>query len=116
MIDCPAGKITGHAILWQFQEASLNILKKLFSNPGTTSNLYQFSVKCNRCGEIIQGKVNTDYELSLETDERGTAFYICRKVLIGNAHCYQQVEVILKFDENRHLIDKRLTGGQFVDE
>ena len=93
----------------------MNFLKKLFSDPGKARNFYHFSVKCDRCGEIIQVKVNTDYELSLEIDEAGTSFYICRKVLIGNAHCFHQIECILKFNENRHLIDKQLSGGQFVD-
>ncbi len=93
----------------------MSFLKKLFSDPGTARNFYHFSVKCDRCGEIIQVKINTDNELSLEIDEAGTSFYICRKVLIGNAHCFQQIECILKFDENRHLIDKQLKGGKFVD-
>jgi len=115
-IERPPGSKAGHAILWQFQEVPVSFLKKLFSDPGTARNFYHFSVKGDRCGEIIQVKVNTDYELSLEIDEAGISFYICRKVLIGNGHCFQQIICILKFDENRHMIDKQLTDGQFVDE
>ena len=43
-----------------------------------------------------------------------TAFF-CRKVLIGEQHCFHPVEVELKFDAKRKLVERNITGGEFVD-
>jgi hypothetical protein len=51
----------------------------------------------------------------MEMDEKGKLIYTCRKVLIGGGRCFQQVEVIFKFDESRAVIDRKITGGEFVD-
>ena len=76
--------------------------------------MYSFAVKCNRCGEIIQARVNLSNELSVEYNEKGNAaVYLCRKVLIGNQHCFQPIEVTLKFDSRHRLIEQQVTGGQF---
>jgi hypothetical protein len=37
-------------------------------------------------------------------------------VLIGQQHCYQQIEVTLTFDAKRNLIDQKIQGGKFVEE
>ncbi len=93
----------------------MNFIKKLFSPPRRTGTYFPFSVKCNRCGETISGQVNVNNEPSMEMDEKGKLIYTCRKVLIGGARCFQQVEVIFKFDESRAVIDRKITGGEFVD-
>ncbi len=93
----------------------MNFFKSLFSSPRPTGTFYPFSVKCKRCGEIIQGQVNVYNEPSLEFDEKGKPIYICRKVLIGNEHCFQQIEVVFKFDEGRRVIDRTIGGGDFTD-
>lgn len=93
----------------------MNFLKSLFSSPRPAGTFYPFSVKCKRCGEIIQGQVNVNNEPSLELDDQGKTFYICRKVLIGSGHCFQQIEVVLKFDEDRRVIDRKVGGGEFTD-
>jgi hypothetical protein len=43
-----------------------------------------------------------------------TAFF-CRKVLIGEQHCFHPVEVELKFDAKRKLVERNITGGEFVN-
>ena len=90
----------------------MGFLKKLFGGGETSqgSDFYTFSVSCDRCGEIIEGKVNMNNDLSLD-DEGG---YYVRKVLMGSKRCFQQVEVILKFDASRRLIQKQAGGGKFV--
>ncbi|HEX9029803.1 MAG TPA: hypothetical protein VF823_11565 [Anaerolineales bacterium] len=76
---------------------------------------YWLSVKCNRCGEVIRARIDLRNDLSLNYEE-GEAPYFCHKTLIGSQHCYQPVEVELKFDANRKLVERQAQGGQFVDE
>jgi hypothetical protein len=93
----------------------MNFLKKIFSAPASpASNFYSFAVKCNRCGEIIEGRINLYNDLSVEY-EGNKSEYSVRKVLMGSGRCFQQIEVELKFDEPRKLLEKHVTGGQFVE-
>jgi hypothetical protein len=95
----------------------MNFFKKLFSPaPPAPGKFYNFSVKCKRCGEIIHGQVNVFNDPSLEFDEKGQPYYICRKVVVGNQMCFQPIEVIFKFNEARHLLDRQITGGEFVND
>jgi hypothetical protein len=91
----------------------MNFLKKLFSSPGPTSRYYQFQVKCKRCGEIIDGRVDLYNDPSVDYEGQKPV-YICRKVVMGSSHCYQQVEVTFKFDENRKVLEKTAVGGDFI--
>jgi len=94
----------------------MGFLKKLFggfeSKP--EKRYYTFSVKCNRCGEVIEGRVDLDNDLSLDYEDGGTVYFV-RKGLIGDNRCFQQIEVEMKFTSNRELIEKQATGGQFAD-
>lgn len=92
----------------------MGFLKKLFgggpASPG--SDFYTFNVRCNRCGEAIEGKVNLANDLSID-DEGG---YVARKVLMGSGHCFQQIEVILHYDAEKKLQEREINGGKFVEE
>jgi hypothetical protein len=96
----------------------MNFFKKLFSGGSSASQrrYFAFQVKCKRCGEIIEGHVDTSNDLSVEYEPGGDIFY-ARKVLIGDGskHCYQQIEVGMKFDKDRRLIEKTIVGGTFVE-
>ncbi len=99
----------------------MTFFKKLFGPSASSAsapkgNFYPFAVKCRRCGEVIQGQVNVFNDPSLEYDENGKPYFTCRKVLMGSGACFQQIEVILKFDEPRRLLDRQITGGEFVEE
>ena len=93
----------------------MGILKKLFSsNPSKPEKrYYTFQVKCKRCGEIIEGRVDLDNDLSLNDEEKS---YIVRKGLIGGNRYFQQIEVELTFDSNRLLLEQTITGGTFVED
>ena len=94
----------------------MNFFKKLLTPPPSNrGKFYPFAVKCKRCGEIIQGQVNVNNEPSVEYNEDGKPFFICRKVLLGNGQCFQQIEVLFKFNELRGLLDRQITGGEFVE-
>ena len=92
----------------------MSFFKKLFGGgtPSSNANFYIFNVRCERCGETIEGRVNLSNDLSMN-DEGG---YHVRKVLMGSGHCFQQIEVELRFDTSRQLLEKQVSGGKFVDE
>ncbi len=95
----------------------MDFLKKVFSNVPTErgKRYYIFEVKCNRCGKIIEGRVDLDNDLSVEY-EGNNAVYFGRKVLMSsNGQCFQQIEVELKFNIDRKLLERQSTGGQFVE-
>jgi hypothetical protein len=94
----------------------MNFFKNFLSpQPSNRGTFYKFAVKCNRCGETIHGQVNLNNDPSLELDENGKPCFICRKVLVGDHMCFQRIEVIFKFNEARGLLDRHITGGEFVE-
>jgi DNA-directed RNA polymerase subunit N (RpoN/RPB10) len=90
------------------------LLAGLFAAPASAP-FYSVAVRCARCGEIIASQINLYNDLSVEYGPTGAATYVCRKVLIGQARCFQQIEVSLTFDADRRLAERRVTGGEFVD-
>ncbi|HUI87677.1 MAG TPA: hypothetical protein VLX61_03015 [Anaerolineales bacterium] len=94
----------------------MDFLKKFFSRVPTAQRkrYYIFEVKCNRCGEIVEGRLDLQNDLSVEY-EGDNASYFGRKVLMGSSgQCFQQIEVELKFDVDKKVSEKRVAGGQFV--
>jgi hypothetical protein len=94
---------------------SMNFFKKLFFPPKRPGTYYLFSVQCKRCGETIRGQVNLSNEPSLDFSAAGKPGYTCRKVLIGNGHCFQQIEVVIRFNEDHHVLEREINGGTFVE-
>ena len=95
----------------------MSFFKTLFNGSvhNSPSDFYTFTVKCKRCGEVIEGRVNLNNDLSVEY-EGNNAVYFGRKVLMSsNGQCFQQLEVELKFNIDRKLLERQATGGQFVD-
>jgi hypothetical protein len=94
---------------------SMSFLKNLFG--GTPSqpnkNYYTFRARCNRCGEVIEGRVDLANDLSLDYDDDQTVYFV-HKGLMGGNRCFQQIEVELKFDSNRQLLEQNISGGEFV--
>lgn len=99
----------------------MSFFKRLTSlfTPSTTSvnrTLDSLQVRCSRCGEVISAPLDLRNDLSADYDEAtGATTYVCRKVLMGRQRCFQSIEVTLRFDEARHLLNRDITGGQFVE-
>ena len=95
----------------------MDFLKKLFSGGSAKpeSRFHTFSVKCMRCGEVIEGRVDLSNDLSADYEGDQEIFYV-RKVLmgVGGNRCFQRVEVEFKFSPARELIERHATGGEFV--
>ena len=94
----------------------MDFLKNLFGGGSAKpeKRYYVFNVKCNRCGEVIEGRVDLDNDLSLDFDGDRSVYFV-RKGLIGNNRCFQQIEVEMKFTSDRQLIEQQATGGQLID-
>jgi hypothetical protein len=89
----------------------MSFLKNLFGGSDKPEKrYYTFRVKCKRCGEIIEGRVDLDNDLSLNDEGNG---YLVRKGLVGGNRCFQQIEVELTFDTARQIQEKTITGGEF---
>lgn len=91
----------------------MNFLNKLFSFPQPQKKDFTFTVKCNRCGEEIHGRIDLTNELSVEYED-DKEFYYSRKILMGQNRCFQRIEVQFKFSANKILLDKDIFGGEFI--
>ncbi len=91
----------------------LNRLKSAFTSPGGNRN-HWVHVRCARCGEVITARIDLMNDLSVDYDTGG---YWTRKVLIGQgaARCFQPIEITLTFDEKKRLIDRTISGGEFLE-
>jgi hypothetical protein len=95
----------------------LKNLGKLFTPKSfADSSGYFVYAQCKRCGEVIETRINLFNDLSAEYNESGgVEAYYCRKILVGSQRCYQPIEIGLKFNVKRELVDKTISGGKFVD-
>jgi hypothetical protein len=93
----------------------MNFLKKLFSSQPSRieKRYYTFTVKCLRCGELIEGRVDLDNDPSVDYEGNSEVFH-ARKILMGNSRCFQRVEATFKFTPARTLIEQQVSGGEFV--
>jgi hypothetical protein len=90
-------------------------LSGLFTGSPQDRSLW-IAVQCDRCGEIIRTRVDLNNDLSAEYGEgEGETAYYSRKVLVGKKGCYIPIEVEMKFDAHRNLVEKRVKGGKFVE-
>lgn len=94
----------------------MGFLKNLFKGASAKpeKRYYTFKVKCNRCGEVIEGHVDLDNDLSIEF-EGNSSGYFGRKVVMGSGLCFQQIEVEMKFTSARTLIEQEAKGGSLVE-
>lgn len=96
-----------------------NLARALTGAPqtGDSAGMY-FYVRCARCGEVIQVRINRMNDLSVQYGEggnsKGDTFYI-HKVIVGQ-RCYNRIEADFMFDSSRNLTEKKCTGGTFVEQ
>jgi hypothetical protein len=97
----------------------MNLLEKIsrFLSPrrNTAQRYLPIYVKCKRCGEKISGRVDLWNEISPDYDG-DTLSYHSRKVLMGSGTCFQKIEIVLRFDANRRLVDQEVAGGEAIEQ
>ena len=97
----------------------MGIFKKIStifsSSPSEDPNAIWIYVQCNRCGEKLRARISSRSELSPEfgNSDNATSFH-CRKVLIGEQRCFQQIEVSLNLDTKYRIVDQQISGGKFI--
>lgn len=95
----------------------LQFLGRLFgggaaASSGSTGDVgIYYYIRCDRCGEVIQVRINPHNDLSQNDD--GSGFFV-RKTIVGN-RCYSRIEAELLYDRNRNLADSVIGGGTLTD-
>jgi hypothetical protein len=91
-------------------------LAKIFMPPMPAGVHYPMEVICSRCGEKITSSVNLNNDLSIVYgSSENDVTYFCRKVLMGEKRCFQQIEIEMTFDRNRKLTGRKIKGGKYAD-
>ncbi len=67
----------------------------------------QRTVRCNRCGALINLRIDSRNDLSL--NDEGTAFFV-RKTLVDST-CFTRIELELTFDLSRREVGCEVRGG-----
>lgn len=105
-----------------YNESDMSILAKTralfgFAGGPTPRKVYETTVRCLRCGELLPAQINLLNDLSIDYANAGEV-YIARKLVTGSGanRCFQTIELNLTFDKNRQLIRRSIQGGEFVDE
>ncbi len=97
----------------------MSFLSRLFRRKYEDLRFYPVRVRCARCGEILETRIDLHNDLTARYDTNGrvTGYYV-RKLLQGSGHnrCFATIEVELFFDARRHLVDRRIRGGTFVED
>jgi hypothetical protein len=88
----------------------INSIKKALFSPSEKNINIEFQyVRCSRCNEVLKTRVDLIHDLSA-TDEG----FMTRKVLIGSNRCFQQIELILTYDNKRRIKDRSITNGNYI--
>ena len=90
-------------------------IERLVLNSRQSQDEYWAEVRCNRCQNIVRARIDLRNELSLLDEDDTQAHYYCRKILVGQAGCFQRMEVELFFDAQRNLVKRQVVGGQFTE-
>ena len=89
-------------------------LKSLLGGAGVSrasgDGAYWLYVRCRRCSEVI--KTRLDLQNNLSQNDEGC--YTAHKTLVGSRLCFERIEVILNFDENRQLVSQDIVHGDFI--
>ncbi len=88
----------------------LNTMKSFFTGGSPAATDYWVYARCQRCGEVIKTRIDLQNSLSAQ-DEGG---YVTHKTLVGNRRCFQRIEVILYFDEQRRPTGADVINGDLV--
>ena len=91
----------------------MDFLRKLFGGePRDDSGLY-FYIRSKRSGEIVRVRLDLNQFTPLYEGDKLTGYFV-RKTVVGQ-RSFERMEAEFSFDANKRLIDKTVTGGEFVE-
>lgn len=89
----------------------LDSFKSIFAGTeGGGESGHWIYVRCRHCGEVLKTRIDLRNDLS----PRDGGGFVVRKTLVGSRHCFQRIEVMLIFDENRRLAGREIAHGEFI--
>lgn len=81
------------------------------SGRGADSGMYYY-IRSRRSGEIVQVRLDPN-QLSPEYENDRVAGYFTHKVVVGQ-RSFERMEAEFNFDTNKRLVEKTVSGGEFV--
>jgi hypothetical protein len=94
-----------------------NRISEYFGSPSSADNAgYWVFVRCKKCGEALKTRADLDHDLSVDYDGEGDQSYLNRKTMVGGSGCFQRIEIELKFNHKRLLVNREISGGNFIEE
>lgn len=76
---------------------------------------YWVYLRCNKCDELLRVRINLNNDLSIIYDDPRGLIYFTRKTIVGNRGCFQRIGIELTFNHKRKLIDRQISGGDFIE-
>ena len=96
----------------------MKLIKKIagfLTASGSPDRGFRIYTRCDRCGEKLSTRIDLYTDLTIRYAEGGGKdVYYTRKGIIGSGLCFEPIEVILTFDPKRNLVEKEISGGQFI--
>lgn len=93
----------------------MNFLRQLFGGGGgeqrRDDGMYYY-LRARRSGEIVQVRLDPN-QLSPQYDGDRVGSYFTAKTVIG-PRSFERMEAEFHFDGHKHLVDKSVSGGEFV--
>ncbi len=91
----------------------IDSLKNMLTASAADRRSYWVYARCQRCGEVISSRVDLFNDLSRDFD---AGHYTVNKVLVGSGgnRCFQRIDITLVFDAKKRLVDRSITGGEFL--
>ncbi len=88
--------------------------------PASALRAFPITVRCRRCGEVIELRIDRDHELQsvhAPDAEEGDApvEYVLRKEIVGEG-CQNLIHFTIRFDCDHGLVSSEIEGGEFVDD
>ncbi len=86
---------------------------------GAGRRAFTLTVRCDKCGELIEVRIDQDHELQAEYDKDATegarpTQYLLRKEIVG-ADCQNLIRLTIRFDADLHPLERTIEGGEFVE-
>ncbi|GIV86480.1 MAG: hypothetical protein KatS3mg054_0509 [Chloroflexus sp.] len=89
-------------------------LRRLFRGRSEEAPFMLLHVRCQRCGAVVQVRINLYNDLSAEYDDREeVSGYWIRKEMMDD-RCFRLMTAELRFDRQRRLVSQDIVGGQVI--
>jgi hypothetical protein len=91
----------------------MNFLKKLFGGGMSSDSGMYFYIRSRRSGEIVQVRLDPHQLTPDEYSGDAVSSYYAHKTVVGQ-RSFERMDADFRFDGNKRLVEKTVTGGEFV--